>query len=251
MCNWTRWPSTDDKFLKVTDLEIWKNKIETIQCQEIYSDVILYLADGLQMAHIRPPHSHYRYISTFPTMAARLASQQGWNQRYMSVFRMWLGFMLLFSANCLPAKSFLRGPQRWKLLDPIIPPWLVSAYSWEMKTTLPTVLISCPVTSIYLDPLRNDWLASDLQQTLLRSKLYLLATDISNQLMTYWDKSLGPWWDKYLNVDVDCVVVWRVPSVTRCHVYIKVGIKFLASHNLLQYFFETCDRTNVDAATFI
>jgi hypothetical protein len=69
--------------------------------------------------------------------------------------------------------------------------------------------------------------------------------------MTYWDKSLGPWWDKYLNVDVDCVVVWRVPSVTRCHVYIKVGIKFLASHNLLQYFFETCDRTNVDAATFI
>jgi ABC-type uncharacterized transport system permease subunit len=76
-----------------------------------------------------------------------------------------------------------------------------------MKTTLPTVLISCPVTSIYLDPLRNDWLASDLQQTLLRSKLYLLATDISNQLMTYWDKSLGPWWDKYLNVDVDCVVV--------------------------------------------
>ena len=82
-----------------------------------------------------------------------------------------VGFMLLFSAHCLPARSFSRSPQRWKLLDPIIPPGHESSYSWEMKTTLPTVLILCPVISIYMDPLRNNWLASDLQQTLMRSKL--------------------------------------------------------------------------------
>jgi hypothetical protein len=175
------------------------------------------MADGLQMAHIRPPCSHYWYIGTFPTMISRLASQKGWNQCYMSVFRMWLLASCCYLVQIVYQPQVSEGVHRdgscWTPQFQL-GLWVLTAgrwrplclQHWSHAQWFSSIWTSWETTGWQVICSRHWWEAS----------CNLLATDISNQLLIYWDKSLGPWWDKYLNMNVDCVNVWRVPSATRC-----------------------------------
>lgn len=157
------------KFLKVTDFKIWKNKIQTIQCQEIYSDLIPQVADGLQMAHIRPPHRHYWYISSFPTMAARLASQQGWNQCYMSVFRMWLLASCCYLVQIVyTSQEFIKGSTEMEVAGPHNSTWACECLQlgYEDHSAYSTDLMSSD-SHLYGPPekqLADKWFATDTDE---------------------------------------------------------------------------------------
>jgi hypothetical protein len=62
----------------------------------------------------------------------------------------------------LPVRCFLWAPRRWISLGPILPTGYVTGYrvmAGRLWITLPTDPVSCPVISIYLNPLRITCLA--------------------------------------------------------------------------------------------
>jgi hypothetical protein len=81
----------------------------------------------------------------------------------------------------------------------------------EVDHKLPAV--RGPVIPIAFDPLRNTWMASDLQQTPTWSKLsspgYKRVTrDFLHARIQTW----APRWNRYINVNGDYMEVWCVPS---------------------------------------
>lgn len=104
----------------------------------------------LQHIHGTPVTDGTHQTSTWPLLIEKHSSNHGSKACIPAEMKSGLhvcsqyvtaGFMLLTSANHLPARSLSRGPYRWKSLGPIIPTVRVTAYGWEVKTTLPTVLI--------------------------------------------------------------------------------------------------------------
>jgi hypothetical protein len=96
----------------------------------------------------------------------------------------------------LPARCFLKGPKRWKLLVLPLPTRLVTDYGDMASYTS----ISCPLISICLGPLRSTWLVSGLWQMLTWSRLSLPHHNTWYWFLLYCNTSLVPWWDKCLNV---------------------------------------------------
>jgi hypothetical protein len=89
-------------------------------------------------------------------------------------------------AGRLPFGCLLCGPNKRKSLSPIQPTELLTSINdtaVRLWTTLPTVLISRPLTAISLDSLRNTWLVkryatdADVKQAAIR--LFLLCRDTS------------------------------------------------------------------------
>jgi hypothetical protein len=97
-------------------------------------------------------------------------------------------------ANCLPARCFVRGSKKWKSLGSILPTGLVTGFRTmanRLWTSLATVPILCAVISISLDALWRAWLANDLQQMLLWSKLSHPGYRHLAPIFLCWDTSLG------------------------------------------------------------
>ena len=124
------------------------------------------------MVHIRPPCSHYWHLSICPTVAKVLASRRRSDRFQVSVAGRWR-FASVSVADRMSARCFVRGVERWKLLDPILPVELVTGYGtvagrlWTTVHTVPNSHSDFPL----LGPLRNTWAASDLQNTPTWSKL--------------------------------------------------------------------------------
>ena len=115
-------------------------------------------------------------------------------------------------ANHLPVWCFLSSPKGWKSLSPLEPTERLTGYGATAVTlwiTLPTVLVSRPLTAISLDSLRNTWMVkwfatdADVKQAVIR--LFLLCRDTS-----LWAKVRqilkSHWWLRGR--------VWCVPSAT-------------------------------------
>jgi len=91
------------------------------------------------------------------------------DRNQVSVARRWqlTSRWCLLQVACQPGASW-EVRKRLKSVDLTLPTVLVAGYdatAGSLRTILSAVPISRPVTSIFLDPLRSIWLASDLQQT--------------------------------------------------------------------------------------
>jgi hypothetical protein len=139
-------------------LDSWKwRQFDALQCQwttcrELYSDLSVCISDGQQMVHTRPQHSYHWHLSVWPTATPRVVPRRRINWCQVPVTRRW------------------HLASRRRLLKNRFSDWLHATAErlWPIHRTVP---ILNPVISIYLDPLRSTWLASDLQQTSTWSKL--------------------------------------------------------------------------------
>jgi hypothetical protein len=104
--------------------------------------------------------------------------------------------------------------------------WL-RRYGWEVMSHLRYISISRPVFSIFLDPWRSTWLASNLQQTSAWRKLH---TDIWYRHLLRRYRSNGVTDGQMLKCQW-----WLCGSLvcTTCYVLIEVRMKFSVSHGLL------------------
>ena len=138
-------------------------------------------------------------------------------------------FTLVSAASCLPARCFLRGQKRLNSADLTVPTGLAAGYgatAGRLPTILSAVPISRPVTSIFLDPVRSIWLASDLQQTTaccrLSPHVYRHLTPISST------PAYKRWGHGGTNAQMPLTATWKsnVNHLLRiCRVYSKVRKK--------------------------
>lgn len=120
---------------------------------------------------MRPPHSHNWHLIICPTTASRLVSWHRRNWCQVSAARKW---QLASAAKCLPTRSFLKGPMRWKSLhiwscgseggpSPLSHSAAVNyKFGWQHGAQwFPSLQ----------HPWRSTWMATDWQQMLTQSKL--------------------------------------------------------------------------------
>ena len=74
---------------------------------------------------------------------------------------------------------------------------------WKVMDHASCTSFSCPMISVSLDRLRSIWLVSGLWWMLTWSRLSLPHHSTWYWFLLYRDASLGPWWDKWLNVSGD------------------------------------------------
>lgn len=144
-------------------------------------------------------------------MAPRFVCRRRRNICQVSVARRWQ----LASRRCL---CFLRGPEGRKSLIFTLPVRLATGYGATAGTSwaiLPTDRISRSEIYISLSFLRSTWLASDLQQTPMWSKLSLPGYRHMTQISSTGCRCWCHCWDKSFNVIGDHVDVWYVSSAAR------------------------------------
>jgi len=122
------------------------------------------------MVNIRPPCSASVPLSDQDLYPSRVKKLPSVCSQEVTAY-----FMLASVANCLPARGFLRGPNR-PMTGPMLLTSLVTGYgnqAGKLWSTLPIVPVLRTTSALFLDTLRSTWLASDLYQTPTRSKLSL------------------------------------------------------------------------------
>jgi hypothetical protein len=113
-----------------------------------------------------------------------------------------------------------------------------STMAETLWTTISAAFILHPVTATLLAPLRNNWLESNLQQILIRSKLQLLGCKHMTLFVLHWDENLGA------TVEIIFKSYWwpcRGQECTLYLVYIKVRMKFSVSECLPNFFKLLCN----------
>jgi hypothetical protein len=135
------------------------------------------------------------------------------------------------------------GPKRWKSLGPRLTGQTgYGVMAWRLWKTLPTVHISHPLTSIFVDLLWSTWPSSKSQQMLMSSKL---STDTWHGYFLCWDKSHGAMDRK--------ITRWRSGAfhlLPMCHISVKIKINVLVSECLLFYLFESPSCFKLSTAFF-
>jgi hypothetical protein len=110
--------------------------------------------------------------------------------------------------------------------------WL-QCYSWEVTDLRPYTLISHPVISISLDPLRGILLAI-CNRHQCEASCHLLATPQTIYLLS-WDCALVPWWSKcFVNSDTLRSCMHHLPlkcSYTSVSVCIHQSVSVYISQN--------------------